>query len=429
MSARCRPAVPAPTMPMSVNGRGSYGTAGGERKPTACRLLAHAHVGDDGAKRLRRLTARQCEHDRRRSDADCLEDDDHARPDVRLGDLPKRPSSRRSGRFSRRARSTPSGAAGRRRRARRGGSGSSSRSASVAARRVESRRARRRRALRPSRRRRGQAAAEPGSDHGALLIGDRDTWRGPAARSSSTIASPRSTTRAAICTRRRRGHPEGYRGEGEERRSRANRTRPDPELPTEQRVAAEEDGDAAGQHRGSRPAQVRERMLEREVLGGGDRDDPEQHRQIAVEEGRERPAGTLSRRHRGECDSRHARRRLGRSRATRDMRSARDPAGQRMRVAPSTARPDAPTPTATTDSPIATSRTSPCRSTKWAGATSKPCRPRITGRQPLDATAAAQRTYWAVPPAAPPARTRSADTTLSGRCAGSRSPPPPMPPS
>ena len=70
-------------------------------------------------------------------------------------------------------------------------------------------------------------------------------------------------------------------------------------------------------------------------------------------------------------------------------------------------------PTATTDSPIATITTRPWRSTKCAGATSKPPRRFSSDVTHSTANAATHRTYCASPPAMPPARISAAASTLS----------------
>ena len=74
-------------------------------------------------------------------------------------------------------------------------------------------------------------------------------------------------------------------------------------------------------------------------------------------------------------------------------------------------------PTATTDSPIATITTSPCLSTKCAGATSKLVVSWIRGVSHSNAAASAQSTYLAVPPAIPPASTISPVVRLNGASA------------
>ena len=71
-------------------------------------------------------------------------------------------------------------------------------------------------------------------------------------------------------------------------------------------------------------------------------------------------------------------------------------------------------PTAITDSPIATMTTSPCRSTKWPGAITKPRSPTSRGVTCCSTSASAQSTYCAVPPAMPPARISSAEEPFSG---------------
>ena len=68
-------------------------------------------------------------------------------------------------------------------------------------------------------------------------------------------------------------------------------------------------------------------------------------------------------------------------------------------------------PMATTDSPMATMMTRPWRSTKWPGAMVKPLSSISLGViQTRQATA--HRTYCAVPPAMPPARTSNAIPAL-----------------
>jgi hypothetical protein len=71
-------------------------------------------------------------------------------------------------------------------------------------------------------------------------------------------------------------------------------------------------------------------------------------------------------------------------------------------------------PMATTDSPRATITTSPCRSTKWAGATRNPPIPVTRGVTHSRANAAAHSRYPAVPPATTAARTSRAEARLKG---------------
>ena len=79
-----------------------------------------------------------------------------------------------------------------------------------------------------------------------------------------------------------------------------------------------------------------------------------------------------------------------------------------------TGTPTVPMPTATTDSPRAMRMTSPWRSTKCAGASSKPPVPARRGVAHSSATASAHTTYSAVPPRAPASSTSNAEPRLNG---------------
>src|SRR5204863_4393693 len=139
---------------------------------------------------------------------------------------------------------------------------------------------------------------------------------------------------------------------------------------------------------------------------------PEQHRDVPVAEPGERRPRTSNGRHRSERS--HGALVVADEVEPPQAGAEREPEQRDRAQCGVTGRCAAPIPIATTDSPIATSTTSPCRSTKCAAPIANPLGFRSTGVSHSKTNASVQSAYCAPPPSAPPATTSSAEATLDG---------------